>query len=316
MASLAFATSNAAVGELSCSVSARKSSVEASRVSLAASSPQKFGEFSGLKSSSATITAAEPTLLLAVNQHLSLPSESRRHLHVVCATRQQGDLAEKMKAMAAAERRWEAQVVEGRVKPLSAKEAGYAFQLADHVLLDVRPLYERKKSWVKGSVWVPAFDEDRTGSPGVLFEILSTFMMGGWWSGVTVTKLNERFMADIVAQIPKNANVIVACQKGLRSLAACEQLYKAGYRNLFWLNGGFDSCTEEDFPREGQEQLSFAGIGGMSEFLGWTDQQRRRAAKEGLGYRAQFALRLAAVILAVDLFFVGAQQLSEFLQKQ
>ncbi len=29
-----------------------------------------------------------------------------------------------------------------------------------------------------------------------------------------------------------------------RSLAACEQLYKAGYRNLFWLNGGFDAAQE------------------------------------------------------------------------
>lgn len=30
----------------------------------------------------------------------------------------------------------------------------------------------------------------------------------------------------------------------LRSLAACEQLYKAGYRNLFWLNGGLDAVQE------------------------------------------------------------------------
>jgi len=27
-------------------------------------------------------------------------------------------------------------------------------------------------------------------------------------------------------------------------LAACEQLYKAGYRNLYWLNGGFDAVQE------------------------------------------------------------------------
>lgn len=30
------------------------------------------------------------------------------------------------------------------------------------------------------------------------------------------------------ASIPKDASVIVACQKGLRSLAACEQLSRAG----------------------------------------------------------------------------------------
>jgi hypothetical protein len=69
-------------------------------------------------------------------------------------------------------------------------------------------------------------------------------LVGGWWSGLPLMKYNERFMPDVVAQIPKSANLIVGCQKGLRSLAACEQLYKAGYRNLYWLNGGFDAVQE------------------------------------------------------------------------
>ena len=44
------------------------------------------------------------------------------------------------------------------------------------------------------------------------------------------------------AKIPKSAKVIVGCQKGLRSLAGCEQLSLAGYETLAWVNGGFDSC--------------------------------------------------------------------------
>lgn len=30
-----------------------------------------------------------------------------------------------------------------------------------------------------------------------------------------------------------------------RSLAACELLYNAGYRNLFWVQGGLENAEEE-----------------------------------------------------------------------
>eukprot|EP00850_Spirogloea_muscicola_P025401 SM002974S11252 [mRNA] locus=s2974:113:1050:- [translate_table: standard] len=154
---------------------------------------------------------------------------------------------------------------------MSAKEAGYAVSLGTHTLLDVRPTTEHDKARVKNSVWLPAFDVNRSMDPGTAFNKLSSFLMGiqpllplpsgrlladrawqtdcergtgRWWSGAPVTKPNERFMPDLVQRIPKSTSVIVACQKGLRSLAVCEQMYKAGYRNLYWLNGGFDATEE------------------------------------------------------------------------
>ncbi|KAJ7550625.1 hypothetical protein O6H91_07G110100 [Diphasiastrum complanatum] len=139
--------------------------------------------------------------------------------------------------------------------------------------------------------------------------------MGGWWSGLSLMKYNERFMPDVVAKVPKNANIIVACQKGLRSLAACELLYKAGYRNLFWLNGGLDSVEEVDLEREGPQPFKFAGIGGVSEFLGWTDAQRAAAAKKGLGYRAMLFGRLVAVVVLVDSMILGVQQLYQHMHE-
>lgn len=30
-----------------------------------------------------------------------------------------------------------------------------------------------------------------------------------------------------------------------RSLAACELLYNAGYKNLFWVQGGYEAAEEE-----------------------------------------------------------------------
>jgi rhodanese-related sulfurtransferase len=49
---------------------------------------------------------------------------------------------------------------------------------------------------------------------------------------------------QVQAKIPKDARVIVACQKGLRSLAACEQLARAGYQQLAWINGGLDTARK------------------------------------------------------------------------
>lgn len=76
------------------------------------------------------------------------------------------------------------------------------------------------------------------------------------------------FLPKVAEKFPKDAELIVACQKGLRSLAACELLYNAGYTNLFWVQGGFDAAEEEDLVVEGSAPLKFAGIGGVSEFLG------------------------------------------------
>ena len=170
-----------------------------------------------------------------------------------------------------------------------------------------------------------------------------------------------------------------------RSLAACELLYNAGYKNLFWVQGGLEAADEEvclsnlnfmelleylfytfkvqlwkrsacllcffinisffqipflnveqDLIVEGPIPLKFAGIGGVSEFLGWfshlnlhkfrkllkilfyyivswkmhfhffiifswTDQQRAAAAKEGWAYRLVFSARLVTFSLSLSL---------------
>lgn len=218
------------------------------------------------------------------------------------------------KDMAAARKRWEAMIRDGKVKILTPREAGYAIQLSDKVLLDVRPSTERKNAWVKGSTWIPIFDVDTSFDAGNLSRKITNFVMGGWWSGVPALMYNNKFLSKVQEKFPKDSDVIVACQKGLRSLAACELLYNAGYRNLFWVQGGLEAAEEEDFDREGPQPFKLAGIGGVSEFLGWTDQQRAVAAKEGWGYRLVFTGRLLGVILAADALFFGAQQVGRYIQ--
>lgn len=219
-----------------------------------------------------------------------------------------------MKDMAAARKRWEALVREEKVKVLTPREAGYAMQLSHKTLLDVRPSTEHEKAWVKGSTWIPIFEVDNKIDAGTLSRKVTNFMMGGWWSGVPTLSYDDQFLSKIAEKFPEDTDLIVACQKGLRSLAACELLYNAGYRNLFWIQGGLEAAEEEDLERDGPQPFKLAGIGGVSEFLGWTDQQRVAAAKEGWGYRLVFSARLVGVFLVADALFIGAQQVGRYLQ--
>ncbi|XVE56691.1 hypothetical protein DITRI_Ditri04bG0031000 [Diplodiscus trichospermus] len=152
-----------------------------------------------------------------------------------------------MRDMAAAKKRWDAMIREGKIKVLTPREAGYAVQLSNKPLLDVRPASEREKAWVKGSTWIPIFDVDNRFDVGTLSRKVTNFVMGGWWSGVPTLSYDRRFLSKVEEKFPKDAELIVACQKGLRSLAACELLCKAGYRNLFWVQGGLEAAEEEFF---------------------------------------------------------------------
>lgn len=218
-----------------------------------------------------------------------------------------------MRDMAAAKKRWDSLIREGKVKVLTPKEAGYAIQLSKKPLLDVRPSSERKKAWVKGSTWIPIFDTDDKFDAGAISKKFTSFVMGGWWSGAPMLSYYSQFLSKVEETFSKEEDLIVACQKGLRSLAACDLLYNSGYRNLFWVQGGLEAAEEEDLAREGPQPLRFAGIGGVSEFLGWTDQQRAAAAKEGWGYQLVFTARLVGLILLADALFLGVQQLNRYI---
>ena len=110
---------------------------------------------------------------------------------------------------------------------------------------------------------------------------------------------NPDFIADVERRVPRDARVIVACQRGLRSLAACEQLSRAGFRALAWLNGGLDMALPGDLPTAPPDaDPRYAGIGGASALLGWTEVQQERDA--GFLGGAGTALRLLGVFLALD----------------
>lgn len=85
-----------------------------------------------------------------------------------------------------------------------------------------------------------------------------------------------------------------------RSLAAAEQLSKAGFGQLAWINGGFDAAQPTDLPVKGAEDLRFGGIGGLSELLGWTDVQKQTTKSEGFLGGGFTIIKLVSLLFIAD----------------
>jgi rhodanese-related sulfurtransferase len=136
---------------------------------------------------------------------------------------------------------------------------------------------------VNGSVNVPLFvlDDDRSFSG--LLKQSAAFGTGGWWLGGGHMKSNTNFIGEVQAKIPKDKPVLVACQKGLRSLNACEQLVRAGYPTVAWLSGGYDAANRTDFDATPDKDMRYGGVAGLSGIIGWTRVQQREQVAMGGG---------------------------------
>ena len=104
----------------------------------------------------------------------------------------------------------------------------------------------------------------------------------------------------MAAQIPAGSRVVVACQKGLRSLDAAEQLARAGYGDLAWINGGLDSAAPGDLGVVGAPDLRYGGIGGLSARLGMTDVQREQSVASTTSSPSTTLMYGALALLAGD----------------
>lgn len=186
-------------------------------------------------------------------------------------------------------------------------------------LLDVRPPSEVARAAVKGAVCAPLYVPESFDSLPNLMKHASWFGMGGWWLGGVHMKPNPDFMAAVRSAVPEDAKLVVACQKGLRSLAAAEQLARAGFGELAWINGGLDTAARGDLEVEGPDgvdDLRYAGIGGMSEVLGMTAVQKDKkkgsssssSSPGSIGESLDPLVKGALVVLALDsVWFVWGQ---------
>ncbi|EEF34269.1 rhodanese-like domain-containing protein 10 [Ricinus communis] len=157
----------------------------------------------------------------------------------------------------------------GAIKPIVPKDAATAMSSEGFVLLDIRPVWEREKARVAGSLHVPLFVQDMDNSPLTLLKKWVHFGYIGLWTGQNFTMINPDFLRLVETSIPnKDAKILVACGEGLRSMMAAFKLYEGGYKNLGWLAGGFNRSGDDDFPVvEGPEKLQYATIGGVSYYF-------------------------------------------------
>lgn len=208
----------------------------------------------------------------------------------------------------AREARLAANVKSGKVLNVSPKEAGEMVRNG-WILLDVRPVSEASRAPLVGAVNVPLFIEDPDNSLGGLGKKLAFKFTGGWLLGGNHCVLNSSFLSSIKGQVPQGASLVVVCQKELRSLAACEQLVKGGFSTVAWLNGGLDS-SKGDIPTISGVDVRYGGIGGMSEFLGWTEVQQEQGKSKLGGSKGVLIAIGVVVILDLLLFYFESSRVN------
>lgn len=69
---------------------------------------------------------------------------------------------------------------------------------------------------VDGAVHVPLYVQESWDSLDKIVKHSTAIGMGGWWLGGVHMIPNPNFITEVLAKIPQDAKVIVACQKGLR----------------------------------------------------------------------------------------------------
>ena len=79
----------------------------------------------------------------------------------------------------------------------------------------------RAQAGVQGAKEVPVYIVDEEWSPALVLKKASNLGLGGWWLGGTHMKPNPGFAGAVQQQVPKDAKVIVTCQKGLRCAPGC-----------------------------------------------------------------------------------------------
>lgn len=73
--------------------------------------------------------------------------------------------------------------------------------------------------------------------------------------GVPLSKIESRFQ-----DIPQGKQVIIACQRGNRSMVACNFLQGKGYRKLVNLQGGITRWEREGMPVKGAPKQSLLSL--------------------------------------------------------
>ena len=110
------------------------------------------------------------------------------------------------------------------------------FSAGEALLVDVRTAEERKfVGHVPGSLHV------------------------AWANGTNLTR-NPRFARELEAKVGKNANILLLCRSGKRSVLAAEVAAKAGFTRVFNVLEGFEGEIDEQQHRGGSDGWRWHGL--------------------------------------------------------
>lgn len=105
----------------------------------------------------------------------------------------------------------------GAIRAIQPKDAAAAMDSEGFQLLDIRPVWERQKAHVEGSLHVPLFIEDKDNGPITLLKKWVHFGYIGLWTGQYFTTTNPDFLPQVEKAAPeKDSKLLVACGEGLR----------------------------------------------------------------------------------------------------
>jgi rhodanese-related sulfurtransferase len=80
-----------------------------------------------------------------------------------------------------------------------------------------------------------------------------------WASGTNLTR-NPRFARELEAKVGKDANVLLLCRSGKRSVLAAEVAAKAGFTRVFNVLEGFEGEIDEQQHRGGSNGWRWHGL--------------------------------------------------------
>jgi len=187
----------------------------------------------------------------------------------------------------------------GEVLPARARELQRSNAAT---LVDVRPEHEHRRASLDPAVartmHVPFFHNEGWSTPMRAFRSAVALAFGGWWTGDLAVTRNPTFERQVHASTSSlDERLLVCCQRGYRSLSACEQLALYGFTNISWLSGGIEACGEGDLLAADGLDVRRAGEGGLSKLLGFTPfEQHEIGTLPSIARFAVFALMVDLII--------------------
>ncbi|KAH7423549.1 hypothetical protein KP509_12G060800 [Ceratopteris richardii] len=153
--------------------------------------------------------------------------------------------------------------IRSEVKYVDGLEAKRLVSEEGYTVLDIRDRTQYEKAHIVPSTHIPVYIENTDNDINTIINRTLHNNFSGLFYGLAFTKPNPNFVSSVKETFSDDRKLLLVCQEGLRSGAAAQQLEKAGFRNLAYINAGLQKVAPGIFDKEGPKELQDAGKGGL-----------------------------------------------------